>query len=105
MENALITALGWDSDGELSPEARATKATIERLQYQIPTHGLTTAEIKERILTKNREMTEINEWLGSGVLRADDEINSLRGAIAEIEKEIILLLSTVPTDRLYLNRV
>ena len=104
-EHPLITALGWDSDGELSPEARATKALIERLQYRIPSAGLTTDELKKRITEKHREMAQITDWLDSGVLRADDEVSSLKAAIAEIEKEIIVLLTTVPTDQPVLGRV
>lgn len=104
-EHPLITALGWDSDGELSPEARATKATIERLQYRIPSTGLSTAELKKRITEKHREMAQITDWLDSGVLSASEEVASLRAAIAEIENEIIVLLTTVPTDQPVLGRV
>ena len=104
-EHPLITALGWDSDGELSPEARATKATIERLQYRIPSTGLSTDELKKRITEKHREMAQITDWLDSGVLSASEEISSLKAAITEIENEIIVLLTTVPTDQPVLSRV
>lgn len=99
LEHPLITALGWDNDGELSPEARATKALIERLQYQIPATGLTTNELKKRITDKHREMAQITDWLDSGVLNATEEVSSLKAAIAEIENEIIVLLTTIPTDK------
>ena len=104
-DHPLITALGWDNDGELSPEARATKATIERLQYQIPSTGMSTSELKTRITNKHREMAQITDWLDSGVLAAPEEVSSLKAAIAEIENEIIVLLSTVPTDQPVLGRV
>jgi len=104
-EHPLITALGWDSDGELSPEARATKALIERLQYRIPSTGLTTDQLKERITDKHREMAQITDWLDSGVLSASEEVSSLKAAIAQIENEIIVLLTTVPTDQPVLGRV
>lgn len=104
-EHPLITALGWDSDGELSPEARATKATIERLQYRIPSTGLSANELKKRITEKHREMAHITDWLDSGVLSASEEVSSLKAAIAAIENEIIVLLTTVPTDQPVLGRV
>tara|TARA_Y100000287_G_C13936300_1_gene217236 strand:+ start:157 stop:477 length:321 start_codon:yes stop_codon:yes gene_type:complete len=104
-EHPLITALGWDSDGELSPEARATKATIERLQYRIPSDGLTTDEIKDLITSKHREMAHITDWLDSGMCRTVDELFSFKEAIQQIESEIVVLLATVPTDQPVLGRV
>ncbi len=104
-EHPLITALGWDNDGELSPEARATKATIERLQYQIPSRGLSTQELRTRITNKHREMAQITDWLDSGICRSNDELLSLKEAIQQIESEIVVLLSTVPTDQPVLGRV
>ena len=101
----MITALGWDNDGELSPEARATKATIERLQYKIPSAGLSTQEKKRRITNKNREMAEITDWLDSGACVSNDEKLSLKEAIQQIESEIIVLLATVPTNQPVLGRV
>ena len=104
-EHPLITALGWDNDGDLSPEARATKATIERLQYQIPSAGLTTQELKTRITNKHREMVQITDWLDSGMCRSNDELLSLKEAIQQIESEIVVLLATTPTDQPVLGRV
>ena len=104
-QHPLITALGWDSDGEISPEERATKATIERLQGRIPAEGLSADELKKRITAKHRELAQITDWLDSGVLRAEDEIKSLKAAIVEIESEIVVLLTTVPTDQPVLGRV
>ena len=50
-------------------------------------------------------MAQITDWLDSGVLRGDDEVASLKAAIALIENEIIVLLTTVPTDQPVLGRV
>ena len=101
----MITALGWDNDGDLSPEARATKATIERLQYQIPSAGLSTLELKTRILDKNLEMVQLTDWLDTGILSSKEEELNLKEAIKTIENEIVLLLATTPTDQPVLGRV
>jgi hypothetical protein len=104
-EHPLISALGWDNDRELTPETRAIKATVERLQYQIPSIGLTTFEMKTRLTDKYREMAQITDWLDAGILSTTEEVMSLKEAIREIEGEITLLLTTVPTDKPVLSCV
>ena len=104
-QHPLISALGWDNDSDLSPETRAIKATVERLKYQLPSIGLTTAELKTRLTDKHREMAQITDWLDTGILSTNEEMFSLKEAIKEIEGEITLLLTTVPTDKSVLSLV
>ena len=104
-EQPLINALGWDNDRDLDPETRAIKATVERLKYRIPSIGLTTSELKTRLTDKHRELAQITDWLDTGILSTNEEVFSLKEAIKEIEGEIVLLLTAVPTDEPVLSFV
>jgi len=93
-----ITALGWTSDGELSPEAEATHLLMDRITACIPPSSMTSDEISNQIRSKSREIAQLQDWYDSGALSSACERKNITDAIDEITEEIIQLLTSVPAE-------
>lgn len=98
MEEPLITALAWCKNGELSPEARATQETIDRLRQFDGDVILTREEITRVYKFKADEIRQFQDWLQSPKLTKKDRA-LINQCIQEVVDEIVSILTLVPADQ------